>query len=148
MPGFKNFRTGNNLFQKDIADFLEVSVAFISAVERGMAKLSGDKLALLLENPKGWDPQELLTGSLQKVNNFQNQVSGDHAIGGNDIGTLNITGISEDEVKRRIKQETALLRKDLEMEQRENLSLREEILYLREQNKMLLSLIHPSEQEG
>ena len=37
LVNMKGFRVMNELSQKDVAEYLEVSIAFISAVERGQA---------------------------------------------------------------------------------------------------------------
>lgn len=55
----KAFRTANQLSQKEIADLLGVSIAFVSAVERGAAKLPEDKIAMLRANDRGWDVSRL-----------------------------------------------------------------------------------------
>ena len=56
----KAFRQANNLFQRDISEYLGTSIAFISAVERGSTKLPQDKLELLLHNDQGWDTSTLV----------------------------------------------------------------------------------------
>ena len=56
----KGFRVVNELSQKEIAEYLEVSIAFISAVERGQAKLPADKFLRLIENDQDWETAPLL----------------------------------------------------------------------------------------
>lgn len=51
----KAFRKINNLTQLEVAEFLGVQKAFVSAVECGRSKLPKEKLTLLLDNPHGWD---------------------------------------------------------------------------------------------
>ena len=55
MADLKAFRATNNLYQKDISEFLGVSIGFISAIERGDSKLPAEQLAKLLANTNGWD---------------------------------------------------------------------------------------------
>ena len=52
MVDLKLFRETNNLLQKDLAEFLGVSIAFISSIEKGQAKLPSDKLVKLLDNDR------------------------------------------------------------------------------------------------
>ena len=56
----KAFRKLNNLTQLELADYFCVQKAFISAVENGRSKLPKEKLALLLQNPHGWDVSMLV----------------------------------------------------------------------------------------
>ncbi len=58
----KAFRICNGLTQKDIADYLQVSTAFVSRVESGQNKLPSEQFVKLMENNRGWDT-ELLTAS-------------------------------------------------------------------------------------
>ena len=52
---FKAFREANNLTQIEVGEYLGVQKAFVSAIENGRNKLPKAKLALLLQNPHGWD---------------------------------------------------------------------------------------------
>ena len=56
----KAFRLSNELSQKDLAEYLEVSIAFISSIERGLSKLPAEKLARLLENDREWETASLI----------------------------------------------------------------------------------------
>jgi transcriptional regulator with XRE-family HTH domain len=56
----KAFREANNLTQIELGDYLGVQKAFISSVENGRSKLPKAKLALLLQNPHGWDTSMLI----------------------------------------------------------------------------------------
>ena len=51
----KAFRKSNNLTQLEVADYLGVQKAFISAIENGKSKLPKEKYTLLLQNPHNWD---------------------------------------------------------------------------------------------
>lgn len=56
---FALFRKENNLYQKDLAAYLGVTVGFISAIERGESKLPEEHLQTLLANDKGWNTERL-----------------------------------------------------------------------------------------
>ena len=60
LVNMKAFREMNELSQKEVAEFLEVSIAFVSAVERGQAKLPAEKLVKLLENDRDWETSSLI----------------------------------------------------------------------------------------
>ena len=60
----KVFRQDNNIPQKAVADYLGVSTSFISAIERGLARLPLVMLQKLIENPNSWDPTALTTAAL------------------------------------------------------------------------------------
>lgn len=64
---FALFRKDNNLYQKEIAAYLGVTVGFISAIERGESKLPEEHLKKLLANDKGWNT-ERLTPSMKEMN--------------------------------------------------------------------------------
>lgn len=50
------FRKANGLTQTDVGNYLGgCSKSFISAIEGGKSSLPDDKLALLINNDKGWD---------------------------------------------------------------------------------------------
>lgn len=53
------FRMENQLSQKEVAEFLGISIAFVSAIERGVAKLPEEKIAMLRANDKGWEASKL-----------------------------------------------------------------------------------------
>lgn len=62
----KQFRKTNGLYQKEVAEYLGVTIGFISAVERGESKLPAAKLEQLLNNSKGWDTAWLEGGVSSK----------------------------------------------------------------------------------
>ena len=62
---FKEFRKVNGLGQQEIADYLSVTRAQVSMIERGRSKLTKENLRKLINNPYGWDismlPRDPLT---------------------------------------------------------------------------------------
>ncbi len=63
----KAFRICNGLTQKDIAEYLNVSTAFISKVESGHSRLPSEQFIKLLENDKGWQTDYLTASHHPKV---------------------------------------------------------------------------------
>lgn len=57
---FKEFRKQNNLQQKDLADYLGISVTFLSQIETRKRKLPKEKLSKLLSNDKGWNVADFI----------------------------------------------------------------------------------------
>lgn len=103
MFDLKSFRVANNLYQKDLADYLHVSIGFISSVERGASKLPGDKLAMLIDNDKGWDPTSLIKVNRLNSPNFEiKNMSGGQNFGGNHIEEIHY-GKSDEEIENLIK---------------------------------------------
>lgn len=54
MIDLKLFREENNLKQGEVADYLGVSIGFISQIERKKAKLSRAQEKSLVNNDRGW----------------------------------------------------------------------------------------------
>ena len=91
----KLFRKINNLMQKDLADFLDTSRAFLSLCESGKSKLPDSKIDRLLDDgpSQGWDIESLNpayyrlkeAASFRYVEkgNFENQVFFDSITGHN-----------------------------------------------------------------
>lgn len=107
----KAFRLVNELSQKEIADYLEVSIAFISSIERGQSLLPIEKLVRLLDNEQGWD-----TGSLLDKDRDRMIIHQDHRmVSGNIEGEFhapvhnnNYNGFSDEEFERELQRRTAL----------------------------------------
>lgn len=59
MADLKKFRQNNGLTQKEVADYLEVSISFLSQIECGKRDVPPEKLSKLLNNPTGWDTAAL-----------------------------------------------------------------------------------------
>ena len=54
MVDLKTFRKANNLKQKEVADFLGVGIAFVSAFETGRSKMPDYIAERLTNNDRGW----------------------------------------------------------------------------------------------
>lgn len=67
MTDFANFLKVNGLKRKEIAAFLGVSGAFVTQVCNGDRPLPAEKLALIKQNPYGWDFSMLEPGRKYKL---------------------------------------------------------------------------------
>ena len=141
----KAFRVSNDLSQKEVAEYLDVSIAFISAVERGQAKLPAEKLARLLENDREWETSSLIDSPdrASRVHNDYRTMSG---IGQNFEGDFNApvhnyNGYSEKEFEKELR--SRLEKKDLQIAalEAENLSLRQQIAVALSDKQWLQDLI-------
>ena len=141
----KAFRVSNDLSQKEVAEYLDVSIAFISAVERGQAKLPAEKLARLLENDRERETSSLIDSPdrASRVHNDYRTMSG---IGQNIEGDVNApvhnyNGYSEKEFEKELR--SRLEKKDLQIAalEAENLSLRQQLAVARSDKQWLQDLI-------
>ena len=141
----KAFRVSNDLSQKEVAEYLDVSIAFISAVERGQAKLPAEKLARLLENDREWETSSLIDSPdrASRVHNDYRTMSG---IGQNFEGDFsapvhNYNGYSEKEFEKELR--SRLEKKDLQIAalEAENLSLRQQLAVALSDKQWLQDLI-------
>ena len=141
----KAFRVSNDLSQKEVAEYLDVSIAFISAVERGQAKLPAEKLARLLENDREWETSSLIDSPdrASRVHNDYRAMSG---IGQNFEGDFNApvhnyNGYSEKEFEKELR--SRLEKKDLQIAalEAENLSLRQQLAVALSDKQWLQDLI-------
>ena len=141
----KAFRVSNDLSQKEVAEYLDVSIAFISAVERGQAKLPAEKLARLLENDREWETSSLIDSPdrASRVHNDYRTMSG---IGQNFEGDFNApvhnyNGYSEKEFEKELR--SRLEKKDLQIAalEAENLSLRQQLALALSDKQWLQDLI-------
>ena len=137
----KAFRLSNELSQKDLAEYLEVSIAFISSIERGLSKLPAEKLARLLENDREWETSSLIDSPdrASRVHNDYRTMTG---IGQNFEGDFNApvhnyNGYSEKELRSRLE------KKDLQIAalEAENLSLRQQLALALSDKQWLQDLI-------
>lgn len=55
MTDFEAFIKANNLLKKDIAEYLDVSNAFVTQLCSGARALPSQKFALIKSNNRGWD---------------------------------------------------------------------------------------------
>lgn len=104
MLDLRAFRDDNSLIQKDLADYLSVSVAFISAVEKGQSKLPGEKLAKLLGNDRGWNTDSLVKEepNMRPYYDFKT-MSGGQDFGGAQIQQVSYSGMTEEQVQQIVK---------------------------------------------
>lgn len=104
MLDLRAFRDDNSLIQKDLADYLSVSVAFISAVEKGQSKLPGEKLAKLLSNDRGWNTDSLVKEepNMRPYYDFKT-MSGGQDFGGAQIQQVSYSGMTEEQVQQIVK---------------------------------------------
>lgn len=107
----KGFRVVNELSQKEVAEYLEVSIAFISAVERGQAKLPADKFLRLIENDQDWETAPLLDqgdkGTRVHIDhrNISNNIEGEFNA---PIHNNNYNGFSDEEFEKELSRRTEL----------------------------------------
>lgn len=83
MADFERFLKDNNLKKIDIADYLQVSKAFITQLYNGSRRLPPEKFALL--QAKGWDT----TALLESDQPYDNSNSGNATRIGNISGATN-----------------------------------------------------------
>ncbi len=135
------FRLVNELSQKEVAEYLEVSIAFISSVERGAARLPADKLARLLENDRDWDTEPLVesTGTGMSVHHDHRTI-GQNIEGAFNGPVHNYNGFSEEEFDRELKRRTELMQERINYLEGENDRLRQELLHERARLDRLIGL--------
>ena len=142
LVNMRAFREMNELSQKDVADFLEVSIAFVSAVERGQAKLPAEKLVRLLENDRDWE-----TSALIDKTDGGTRIHHDHrSIGQNIEGEFNApvhnyNGYSEGEFEKELARRTELLQQEIRSLQGENDRLRQALLHEQHTTATLLGIL-------
>ena len=142
LVNMRAFREMNELSQKDVAEFLDVSIAFVSAVERGQAKLPAEKLVRLLENDRDWE-----TSCLIDKREGGTRIHHDHRrIGQNVEGEFNApvhnyNGYSEEEMEKEIERRTELLRQEIRSLQGENDRLRQALSHERHTTERLLGIL-------
>lgn len=122
MADFERFLKDNNLKKIDIADYLQVSKAFITQLCNGSRRLPPEKFALL--QAKGWDT----TALLESDQPYDNSNSGNVTRIGNISGTTN----SPTTVNNNGSGESADLMRVIEELKEQNKSQREQIQNLTE----------------
>ena len=131
LVNMKAFRVANELSQKEVAEYLDVSIAFISAVERGQAKLPAEKLARLLDNDRDWETSTLIDNPDRGA-----RIHYDHrtmsSIGQNFEGDFNApvnnyNGYSEEEFEKELQRRTELKDQQIASLEAEILSLRQQL---------------------
>lgn len=83
MADFERFLTDNDLRKKDVAEYLQVSKAFVTQLCQGLRKLPPEKLALLKTRTE-WDTSALL----------ESDQPSDQTIRGNVTRIGNISGVT------------------------------------------------------
>lgn len=129
MADLKAFRATNNLYQKDISEFLGVSIGFISAIERGDSKLPAEQLAKLLANTNGWDTTYLTSeGNGSRIHNDYRQMTMSSNMEGSEFNAPihNYSGFSEEEVQRRVNEKIAVVDADMKALETENFFLKQQ----------------------
>lgn len=148
LVNMKAFRVMNELSQKEVAEFLEVSIAFISAVERGQARLPADKLVRLLENDKDWETSALIDQDGKGA-----RIHHDHrTIGQNIEGEFNApvhnnhyNGYSEEEFERELQRRTELKDQQIASLEAEIQRLRMDLARERSLNERFMGILEKGE---
>ena len=148
LVNMKAFRVMNELSQKEVAEFLEVSIAFISAVERGQARLPADKLVRLLENDKDWETSALIDQDGKGA-----RIHHDHrTIGQNIEGEFNApvhnnhyNGYSEEEFERELQRRTELEDQQIAALEAEIQRLRMDLARERSLNERFMGILEKGE---
>ena len=144
----KAFRLTNELSQKDIAEYLEVSIAFISSIERGQAKLPIEKLARLLENDRDWETAPLLDqgGKGPRVHHdhrtISNNIEGEFNA---PIHNNNYNGFSDEEFERELQRRTELKDQQIAALEVEIERLRMDLARERSINERLMGILEKGE---
>ena len=144
----KAFRLSNELSQKDLAEYLEVSIAFISSIERGLSKLPGEKLMRLLENDREWETTPLLDpdGEAMKVHNdhrtISNNIEGEFNA---PIHNNNYSGFSDEEFERELQRRTELKDQQIAALEAEIERLRMDLARERSINERFMGILEKGE---
>lgn len=146
LVNMRAFREMNELSQKEVAEFLEVSIAFVSAVERGQAKLPAEKLVKLLENDRDWE-----TASLIDKPDGGTTIHHDHrSISQNIEGEFNApvhnySGYSEAEFEKELARRTEILQQEIRNLQGENDRLRQALCHEQHTTARLIGILEKGE---
>ena len=144
----KGFRVVNELSQKEVAEYLEVSIAFISAVERGQAKLPADKFLRLIENDQDWETAPLLDqgdkGTRVHIDhrNISNNIEGEFNA---PIHNNNYNGFSDEEFEKELSRRTELKDQQIASLEAEIESLRLQLAREVSRNERLMGILEKGE---
>ena len=131
MVDLKAFRVCNNIRQKDVSDYLGLTIAFISAVERGLSRLPNEHLIALLNNDKGWDTTYLTDADPAKsINNNYGHI-GQHVQNNQNCPINNYQGYTKEDIDREVYQKLAVAQSRIDSLEQELQHYREENAYLR-----------------
>ena len=125
MTSFEKFIKSNNVLKKDIAKYLGISNAFVTQLCDGSRSIPNDKVALLKQNPYGWD-----TTMLEQSPTINTRVSGN--------GSANVQVGSNN----KLVQDSSDLKVQIAVLEKENELLREQRELLLEQNDFLKTLLN------
>lgn len=148
LVNMRAFRAMNELSQKDIAEYLEVSIAFISAVERGQAKLPAEKLVRLLENDRDWETSALIdqadkgTRIHHDYRNIGQNIEGEFNA---PIHNNHYNGFSDEEFENELKRRTELKDQQIASLEEEIQSLRQQLAREISHNERLLGILEKGE---
>jgi Helix-turn-helix. len=136
------FRYQNDILQKDVAEFLGVSIGFVSAVERGQAKLPFDKLQHLVGNDRNWETDSLFlpVGQGMQVHNDRRSIS-QNIEGEFNAPFNNYHGYSDEDIEREVRHRLALSEQEIRNLREEIAGLRRELAYERSLAERYLSII-------
>lgn len=144
----KGFRVVNELSQKEVAEYLEVSIAFISAVERGQAKLPADKFLRLIENDQDWETTPLLdqgdrgTRVHNDHRNISNNIEGEFNA---PVHNNNYNGFSDEEFEKELSRRTELKDQQIAALEGEIESLRLQLEREISRNERLMGILEKGE---
>ena len=148
LVNMKGFRVMNELSQKDVAEYLEVSIAFISAVERGQAKLPAEKLVKLLENDRDWETSALLDHSDKGTRihhdyrSISNNIEGEFNA---PVHNNNYSGFSDEEFERELQRRTELKDQQIASLEAEVERLRMDLARERSINERFMAILEKGE---
>ena len=148
LVNMKGFRVMNELSQKDVAEYLEVSIAFISAVERGQAKLPAEKLVRLLENDKDWATDSLIDQADRGTRIHHDYRTVGQNIEGEfnaPVHNNNYNGYSEEEFARELERRTELKDQEIAALRGEIEKLRMDLAYERSMNQRFMGILEKGE---
>ena len=148
LVNMKAFRSMNELSQKEVAEYLETSIAFISAVERGAAKLPAEKLVKLLENDRDWETSALIEKSDRGTRIHHDHRTVGQCVEGEfnaPVHNTNYTGYSEEQFQKELKHKTELMEQEIASLKAENERLRQELAHERSVNGRLLGILEKGE---
>ena len=142
LVNMRAFREMNELSQKEVAEYLEVSIAFVSAVERGQAKLPAEKLVKLLENDRDWETTALIdkTDGGTRIHHDHRTIS-QNIEGEFNAPVHNYNGYSDEAFEKELARRTELLRQEIRCLQGENDRLQQALLHEQHTTSRLLAIL-------
>lgn len=142
------FRMMNELSQKEVAEYLDVSIAFISSIERGQAKLPLEKLVKLLENDRDWETAPLLdtSGKGTRIHNDHRTISSNMEGEFNaPVHNNNYSGFSDEEFERELQRRTELKDQQIASLEAEVERLRMDLARERSINERFMAILEKGE---